>query len=294
MVPPHHGFQENKNNSCHEQIDTSHRHRRGPRRALCRIHGHARLRRRGRPEAAEPPRPTPASTTARARTPARARAAARPATTAARARTPARARAAAARTRRLRRRPPARASEVAFARENFSLATRPAERRPRFFSHARQPIQRRHRLRHRHRPAGAALPAHPREEAGRRLVRDHLRELHGRRRPARWSSSTRSSSSTAWCSTASRCTSARPTSPTAPTCSKLKTLVKRTKTPWLSDHLCWGSVDGTYTHDLLPDALHLRAPRGAPRRRSGRSATTSRCRSASRTSAATPSSTSPR
>ena len=33
---------------------------------------------------------------------------------------------------------------------------------------------------------------------------------------------------------------------------RLKTLVKRTKTPWLSDHLCWGSVDGTYTHDLLP------------------------------------------
>ena len=33
---------------------------------------------------------------------------------------------------------------------------------------------------------------------------------------------------------------------------KLKTLVKRTQTPWLSDHLCWGSVDGRYTHDLLP------------------------------------------
>ena len=33
---------------------------------------------------------------------------------------------------------------------------------------------------------------------------------------------------------------------------KLKSLVKRTRTPWLSDHLCWGSVDGTYTHDLLP------------------------------------------
>jgi uncharacterized protein len=33
---------------------------------------------------------------------------------------------------------------------------------------------------------------------------------------------------------------------------RLKTLVKRTKTPWLSDHLCWGSVDGTYSHDLLP------------------------------------------
>ena len=33
---------------------------------------------------------------------------------------------------------------------------------------------------------------------------------------------------------------------------KLKRLVKRTGTPWLSDHLCWGSVDGTYSHDLLP------------------------------------------
>jgi hypothetical protein len=33
---------------------------------------------------------------------------------------------------------------------------------------------------------------------------------------------------------------------------KLKDLVKRTKTPWVSDHLCWGSVDGRYTHDLLP------------------------------------------
>ena len=33
---------------------------------------------------------------------------------------------------------------------------------------------------------------------------------------------------------------------------KLKALVHRTKTPFLSDHLCWGSVDGTYSHDLLP------------------------------------------
>ena len=33
---------------------------------------------------------------------------------------------------------------------------------------------------------------------------------------------------------------------------RLKQLVRRTNTPWLSDHLCWGSVDGTYTHDLLP------------------------------------------
>lgn len=33
---------------------------------------------------------------------------------------------------------------------------------------------------------------------------------------------------------------------------KLNALVKRTNTLWLSDHLCWGSVDGTYSHDLLP------------------------------------------
>ena len=33
---------------------------------------------------------------------------------------------------------------------------------------------------------------------------------------------------------------------------RIKELTKRTKTPWLSDHLCWGSVDGRYTHDLLP------------------------------------------
>jgi hypothetical protein len=33
---------------------------------------------------------------------------------------------------------------------------------------------------------------------------------------------------------------------------RLKALVRRTGTPWLSDHLCWGSVDGTYSHDLLP------------------------------------------
>ena len=33
---------------------------------------------------------------------------------------------------------------------------------------------------------------------------------------------------------------------------RLKKLVKRTKTPWLTDHLCWGSVDGRFTHDLMP------------------------------------------
>lgn len=33
---------------------------------------------------------------------------------------------------------------------------------------------------------------------------------------------------------------------------RLKNLVRRTKTPWISDHLCWGSVDGSMSHDLLP------------------------------------------
>lgn len=33
---------------------------------------------------------------------------------------------------------------------------------------------------------------------------------------------------------------------------KLKSLARRTKTPWLSDHLCWGRLDGSHFHDLLP------------------------------------------
>lgn len=42
---------------------------------------------------------------------------------------------------------------------------------------------------------------------------------------------------------------------------RLKALTKRTKTPWLSDHLCWGSVDGTYSHDLLPMPYTMAAAR---------------------------------
>lgn len=33
---------------------------------------------------------------------------------------------------------------------------------------------------------------------------------------------------------------------------RLKKLVRRTHTPWVSDHLAWGSIDGTFSHDLLP------------------------------------------
>lgn len=47
---------------------------------------------------------------------------------------------------------------------------------------------------------------------------------------------------------------------------KLKRLVRRTKTPWLSDHLCWGSVDGRYTHDLLPVPYTMAAAKHAARK----------------------------
>ncbi|MGK5594585.1 MAG: MNIO family bufferin maturase [Parachlamydiaceae bacterium] len=33
---------------------------------------------------------------------------------------------------------------------------------------------------------------------------------------------------------------------------KLKDLTKKTKTPWVSDHLCWGRAPGAHYHDLLP------------------------------------------
>lgn len=34
--------------------------------------------------------------------------------------------------------------------------------------------------------------------------------------------------------------------------SKLKALTRKTKTPWFSDHLCWGRLPGAHYHDLLP------------------------------------------
>lgn len=33
---------------------------------------------------------------------------------------------------------------------------------------------------------------------------------------------------------------------------RLKELTKITKTPWVSDHLCWGRLQGAHYHDLLP------------------------------------------
>lgn len=33
---------------------------------------------------------------------------------------------------------------------------------------------------------------------------------------------------------------------------KLKELARKTKTPWFSDHLCWGRLPGAHYHDLLP------------------------------------------
>lgn len=42
---------------------------------------------------------------------------------------------------------------------------------------------------------------------------------------------------------------------------RLKRLVKRTNTPWISDHLCWGSIDGSMSHDLLPIPFTFEAVR---------------------------------
>ncbi len=33
---------------------------------------------------------------------------------------------------------------------------------------------------------------------------------------------------------------------------KLKALAKKTRTPWISDHLSWGKLEGAHFHDLLP------------------------------------------
>jgi len=33
---------------------------------------------------------------------------------------------------------------------------------------------------------------------------------------------------------------------------KVKALLRKTKSPWISDHLCWGKLPGAHFHDLLP------------------------------------------
>jgi uncharacterized protein len=33
---------------------------------------------------------------------------------------------------------------------------------------------------------------------------------------------------------------------------RLKALIAQTKTPWVSDHICWGSAGGVHIHDLVP------------------------------------------
>ncbi|GAA5118008.1 DUF692 domain-containing protein [Luteolibacter yonseiensis] len=42
---------------------------------------------------------------------------------------------------------------------------------------------------------------------------------------------------------------------------RLKRLIRRTNTPWISDHLCWGSIDGSMSHDLLPIPFTFEAAR---------------------------------
>ena len=60
--------------------------------------------------------------------------------------------------------------------------------------------------------------------------------------------------------------SVRPTGWTSEHLKRLKRLVKRTNTPWLSDHLCWGSIDGSYSHDLLPLPYTFEAARHVAQR----------------------------
>ncbi|MEJ1972800.1 MAG: DUF692 domain-containing protein [Lacunisphaera sp.] len=112
-------------------------------------------------------------------------------------------------------------------------------------------IQRLHRLRHRDRPAHPALRPHPVAEAHGRLVRDHFGKLHGRRRPSA-RGARRDPRPVPRRAARRRDVLRRGRRPNREHLKKLKTLTKRTKTPWLSDHLCWGSVDGTFSHDLLP------------------------------------------
>ena len=211
------------------------------------------------------------------------RAAARPATTAARARTPARARAAAHQQGLI--------GSAPFLRTLICAAGRwPAAF---CFSMPANRFNGNHRLRHRHRAARAALSAHPREEAGRGLVRDHLREFHGRWRPAAGGARPRSWSSTASCSTASRCISAPPTSRTGRT--------EAAEDAGQADQDAVAvrpSLLGQRRRHLHPrpaaHALYLRGGQAHGGEDPRRCATTSRCRSAWRTSAATPSFTSRR
>jgi hypothetical protein len=67
---------------------------------------------------------------------------------------------------------------------------------------------------------------------------------------------------------------------------RLKALVRRTRTPWLSDHLCWGSVDGRGPTPVRPPNY--------PRKRFARFKTLSKFQWWSRTSAAMPNSMFPR
>lgn len=45
---------------------------------------------------------------------------------------------------------------------------------------------------------------------------------------------------------------AGPSEPDREYLARLKRLVSRTKTPWVSDHFCWSGAGGAHLHDLLP------------------------------------------
>ena len=119
-----------------------------------------------------------------------------------------------------------------------------------------------------------------------RLVRGHLRELHGRRRAAAARARAGPRATTRSCCTACRCRSARPIRSTATICAGCARWPTRIEPAWISDHLCWTGVGGHNLHDLLPLPVH-RGGAGARRRaRRARCRTRSAGASCSRTSRA--------
>ena len=90
------------------------------------------------------------------------------------------------------------------------------------------------------------------QEAGRRLVRNHLRKLHGRWRPSAGEvlDQILEQYRVVQHGVSMYFGSAEPLN--REHLKRLKALVKRTKTPWLTDHLCWGSVDGATPTTCCP------------------------------------------
>ena len=107
------------------------------------------------------------------------------------------------------------------------------------------------------------LPPHSRTPAGGRLVRDHLRKLHGLGGRPRYVLEQIAERYPVVMHGVSL--SIGSTDPLDfDYLAKLKALAEAVKPRWISDHLCWTGVLGTNAHDLLPIPLNEEtlAPRG--------------------------------